>query len=210
MLKVISKKEYERLKQIECYYDTEHVELERIRNELQQEESFGNKVKRKLCKTNAVIYDIKKDRDNINTYVCVQDLRKPVLRNVKDVFLEGDLNIFVMNKALRISDSFIYTETPFVQARFKEKDIYIYEIRSSLNGMSYENKGYGTMMFQTLIDLGKKSKCTSIKGMLSVVDCATNEKRDKRNRFYEKNGCELFFSDERKENGKFILKLDGE
>ena len=209
--KLLSKFDYVYLKEIENSYNTNCDKLGKLERKVNDEKVFISKMKNKLCGTRAVIYDIKEDRDGRDTYICVQDLRTPVLNENNCPYMGGDLNIFIMNTGIYSSDRACrYNDMPFLQAKFYETHIHIYELHSSLSNISYENKGYGTMMLETLIDIGRKSGCTSIGGCLSNVDCDTDEKRDNRNRFYENRGFKLSFKDEDFKNGSIHFDINNE
>lgn len=209
--KLLSKFDYEYLKEIENHYNANCDRLRDLERKANDENAFISKLKNKLHNTKSVIYHIKKDRDGRDTYVCVQDLRKPALDENNFPYMAGDLNIFIMNIGIYSSNNaYIYNDMPFLQAKFHEKHIHIYELHSCLSNVSYENKGYGTMMIDTLIEIGKNSRCTSIGGCLSSVDCDTDEKRDNRNRFYENRGFKLSFEDENCKNGSIHFDINNE
>lgn len=202
------KADYEYYKVIEKCYNTNCSKLRELEYKVNGEKTFISKLKNKLNGTKSVVYHIKKDRDGMDTYVCVQDLRKPRMAENKAPYLSGDLNIFIMNTRINPSDCDCrYNDMPFLQARFDEKKVHIYELHSCINGVSYENKGYGTMMLEALIDIGRESGCTSIEGHLSIVDCDTDEKRDRRNRFYKNRRFILSFSDEECKNGRLYYAI---
>lgn len=173
-------------------------------------EEFIDQVRKKMRGVGAIVYDIRKDRDGNETFVCIQDRRKPCLKeNNTDFYMKGFLNIFVISP-LTISDNDMrlrYNNLPYLEAEFQEKGIDIIELHSDIAGNLYENKGYGTMLIECLISVGKKENCTLIYGKLSSVDAETDERRDNRNRFYEHRGFELKFNDKTQKDGSIQKKL---
>lgn len=156
----------------------------------------------------AVVYDIKRDKDGNETFVCVQDCRKLYLKEDNaDFYMKGFLNIFVVSSFIVSDNDTRYNDVPYLEAEFQERGIEIIELHSDITGNLYEKKGYGTMLIECLISLGEKENCASIYGKLSSVDAETDEKRDNRNRFYEHRGFELKFKDETKKDGSVHKKL---
>ena len=209
MFKLMKKSEYDFLLYIKEDYDQKSNEWKEMQLKLTEKEQFADRVRKKLRGVGAVVYDIKKDRDDNETFVCIQDCRKPCLKEDNaDFYMKGDLNIFVISPRIIISGvDTTYKDMPYLEAEFQESDIDIIELHSDIAGSLYENKGYGTMLIECLISLGEKENCTSIYGKLSSVDAETDEKRDNRNRFYEHGGFDLKFKDETKKDGSVYKKL---
>ena len=204
--KIISKFEYNFLKKVEEDYYSSSKENQNLKECLMQEKSFSEKLKVKLQETHTCVYSIKKDRNERDTYILVQDYRKPFIDKNGFSYMKGDLNIFVMNTDVYGLDlPYRYIDVPHLLAKFQENHIHIYELHSDIN--NYENRGYGTMMIDTLKEIGKNSNCESISGCLSSVDADTEQKKENRNRFYKSRGFTLKFDDEECKSGRFYLKL---
>lgn len=175
---------------------------------LTEKEEFVDKVRKKMRGVDAIIYDIRKDRDGNETFVCIQDCRCLKEDNT-DFYMKGFQNLFVISP-LTISDNDMrlrYNNMPYLEAEFQERGIDIIELHSDIAGNLYENKGYGTMLIECLISLGKKENCTLIYSKLFSVDAETDERRDNRNRFYEHRGFELKFNDKTPKDGNIQKKL---
>ena len=208
-IKILSKFEYLYLKGIEKDYYVKCSELANLNQKMRDSSVLLKKVMKKLHGTKTVVYDIEDDRDGRVTFICVQDLRTPSLNGDNNLYMKGDMNIFVMNERIYSSDCvYRFIDMPHLQATFYMNHIRIDELHSCINSISYENKGYGTMMLNTLIEIGKNSGCVSIGGCLSVQDAKTDEKRDNRNRFYLNRGFKLSFEDKDKTNGSISLEIN--
>lgn len=208
MFKLMKKSEYELLSDIKIDYERKSNEWKEMQQKLTEKVKFVDKLKKKMQGVGAVIYDIKKDREGNDTFVCIQDCRKPYLKeNNIDFYLKGFLNIFVINPHIKSNNNTWYKDMPYLESMFQERDIDIIELHSDVAGNLYENRGYGTMLIECLISLGEKENCTSIYGKLSSVDAVTDEKRDNRNRFYEHRGFKLKFNDETKKDGSIHKKI---
>ena len=208
MFKIMKKSEYEYLLCIERNYNRKSEESRKMQRQIKEKEEFVDRVRKKIQGVNVAVYDIKKDRDGNDTFVCIQDCRKPCLKkNNVDFYMKGFLNFFVISPIIISNSNVGYNDVPYLEAEFQEEEIEIIELHSDVADDLYENKGYGTMLIECLISLGEKEKCTSIYGMLSSEDAKTDAKRDNRNRFYEHRGFTLKFHDETKKDGSIYKKI---
>lgn len=209
MYTIAKKEDVAYWKSIEKKYASQCDEMQRLSEQLQVENDLIRVLQNKLNGTGAVVFCIKKDRLQNDSYICVQDHRSPHYdTNSGDFHLNGDLNIFVLSKEIRPSRiSERYVDMPYLQARFDGPHIVIDEIHCDHRGYEYENKGYATMMIDALKEIAKRSNCVSISGKLSPVDAKSEKQKQKRNEFYKYNGFTLEFDDEESKSGRFFFNL---
>lgn len=208
-LKIVKNEQVEEWMFIEDDYYSRLEENARLKMQLRDEQELINILKNKLHGTKAVIYDIKKDKEGNDSYICVRDSRSPSLDDdFHNINLTGSVDLFVLSAVIRPSNvSGRYIDMPHLQATFGKTNVVIDELHSDIDDGIYENKGYATMLLEVLIDIAKKSNCKSITGYLSNVDAKTAEKKEKRNGFYSSKGFELSFVDDLHEEGHICLYI---
>lgn len=208
--KLVKAEDVEHWKFIEKEYDKKCEESRKKQAKLDDERKLRNMLRDKLRGTEAVIFDIREDKLQNDSYICVQDNREVYWDDErKGYFFYGDLNIFVMSSLIfpdgknpkKVND------VPYLQASFAGERVTIHELHCDFNEGLYENKGYATMMIEALIKIVQKSNCTSIGGMLSGVDALTDEKKEKRNGFYASRGFSITYMDELEKNGTIYMEI---
>ncbi|MBR2431034.1 hypothetical protein IKB17_06210 [bacterium] len=198
--KIITAKELYYLKTIENCYAEKDEALSHINKILNCKAKTLENLKNKLLDENTVICDIKKDKDGRETFIFMKDLREHSLK--------GELSLFVLNDIITPSLTKGKTnDVPYLLADFNGEKVRIDELHSDMNNSMYENKGYASMLVDTLIKIARKSKCQLIYGTLSSVDAKTEEQKNHRNNFYKHKGFTLSFDDDTESNGELRFML---
>lgn len=196
----ITIEEYNNLLEIKSDHLRQRDEIDRLNKQIKKERTFLNTLIANIKKNNATIYDIKVNKNNTDTYICVIDKR--------DKHFNGNLNMFVINpEIIPIETPANYNDMPFMETKFNDGMVILQELHSDVKSGNYENMGYGTMMIQSLIKLALEANCTSIEGKLSFVDAEIENKRIKRNYFYNKLGFTIEFDDDSHKSGSFCKQL---
>lgn len=201
---IISKSDLSTLKNMCNNYDNITDENQNLKTEIEIEREPLIYLQSLLDTQNSVIFSIKKDKNNYTSYVCVQGALKPEMHlQTESIIFNGPLIIFVISSFIiqQVSPT-IYSNLPYLNASFRNGNITIEDLHCDIKGDMFENKGYGTMMVDTLVQIASKCNSSSITGQLSSVDACTPEKKEKRNSFYKKRGFTLLFDDDAQENGQ--------
>lgn len=209
MFMIVKKDDVDHWKDITQKYNSQSEEFRRFKTKVQWEQDLITTLQNKMSGMGAVVYHIKKDNNQNNTYVCVQDRRKPHYDTGSGTyFLNGELNIFVLSTEVYPSKvKTAYTDMPFLQTDFNGKCVTIHEVHCDHKGYNYEGKGYATMMIDALYQIAKESNCLSITGTLSEQDAKTEERKARRNGFYKRKGFTLRFHDETQKSGSIYLEI---
>lgn len=198
MFKLIRKSEYDLLKKTALRCSKQDIMLEQLRQKLNAEQTCRENLKIKLKETGARIYAIMPNKNNIDTYICIIDNR-----NNDSI---GELNMFVINSEIIPSKrAGKYNDMPFMETYFSPNQVSLIELHCIVNNKNYENKGYGTMMIKSLIQIARESKCHLISGTLYEGDAQTEEEKEKRNRFYFNRGFTTRFNDNSHRSGTFYM-----
>ena len=200
MFKLIKQIVFLHLKQMESQYINQAIQLKNYKTALQATEKYFEKFVRKLKETKAVIFDIRSNIDDVETYICVVDDR--------DDNLNGSLDIYIMNVEIAISEVWgKFTDMPHMRTDFSPNKIVINELHCDVDGHNYEGKRYARMMVETIKSIALDTKRFEIVGSLSEKDAETQEKKERRNSFYERHGFKLKFNDEKCKSGSFSISL---
>ena len=194
MFKLIRKSEYDLLKKTALRCSKQDIMLEQLRQTLNAEQTCRENLKKSL-KTQALEF---MPLNNIDTYICIIDNR-----NNDSI---GELNMFVINSEIIPSKrAGKYNDMPFMETYFSHNQVSLIELHCIVNNKNYENKGYGTMMIKSLIQIARESKCHLISGTLYEGDAQTEEEKEKRNRFYFNLGFTTRFNDNSHRSGTFYM-----
>lgn len=206
---IVKKDDVDHWKYITQRYNSQSEEFSRFKENAQRVQDLLTTLQQKMIGTGSVIYNIKRDKKQNITYVCVQDHRKPHYQADTEVyFRNGELNIFVLSTEIYPTKvATAYTDMPFLQATFNGECVTIHELHCDHKGYTYEGKGYATMMIDALLQIARESGCISITGMLSEQDAKTDERKVRRNEFYKSKGFTLSFHDETQKNGSIYLEI---
>lgn len=201
----IKKKEYIReLESIQSKYENIKKENYELKESIKNNNELIKKLSNKIECTNSLVLGIYKDKEGYDSFICMKDNRKPELDCIADkIYKRGLVDLFVINQNICIGTSKKIIDMPYLMADFFINNVEIIELHSN----TYENKGYGTMLIESLKKLASESDCKKIYGKLSWVDAKTDEKRDKRNGFYEKRGFKVEFDDDMKKNGRIEFTI---
>ncbi len=165
-------------------------------------------LKEKLNGTKAIVYSIRSDKHGNDTFICVQDNRK---FNISFLRFEGSLNIFILSSIIAPQHRpEKYKDMPYLESRFVGEKIELYELHSDIIEEEYENRGYATMMLDTLLEIARKSNCTLITGHLTQEDAKTEKQKNKRNNFYKNYKTakvELTFENDLEREGTLRIHL---
>ncbi len=185
-------------------YKNEYIALDRIHEQLKREynlqQALLNNLTFKLKGTGATIFDIKRDRFERTSYVCIVDKL--------DGENKGEMVIFIMSELIVPNhEPCKRDDMPHLIASFSSDEVEIQELHCEmLNGL-YEKQGYGTMLIDTIKDIATKHNLTRIHGSLTERDAKTEEEKNNRNNFYKHRGFQLYFSDNECKEGTFELHL---
>lgn len=180
-----------------------------LKSNLYRSQQLLSALKKKMHGTHSVIFDIIEDKDGHESYICIQDQRRPEWDSVQNIcFLNGDLNVFVLSSTIAPTEiPGRLVDMPYMQSTFSMGHVIIRELHCDIDGNRYENKGYATMMINALIRVAQNSNCTSVGGRLFRGDADTDRKKSKRNGFYTSKGFTLSFSDNEAREGTFHLDI---
>lgn len=194
MFKLIRKSEYDLLKKTALRCSKQDIMLEQLRQKLNAEQTCRENLKKSLKKQALEFMPL----NNIDTYICIIDNR-----NNDSI---GELNMFVINSEIIPSKrAGKYNDMPFMETYFSHNQVSLIELHCIVNNKNYENKGYGTMMIKSLIQIARESKCHLISGTLYEGDAQTEEEKEKRNRFYFNLGFTTRFNDNSHRSGTFYM-----
>ncbi len=200
MFKLICKTKYNQLMKIKSEHSAQGDLINNLNKHLKEERVFFKALIENIKENKATIYDIKVNKNNTDTYICIIDKR--------DKHFNGNLNMFVINpEIIPIETPANYNDMPFMETKFNDGMVILQELHSDVKSGNYENMGYGTMMIQSLIKLALEANCTSIEGKLSFVDAEVENKKIKRNHFYNKLGFTIVFDDDSQKSGSFCKQL---
>lgn len=207
---IVKKDDVDHWKDIAKMYNSQTDDFFRFKAKVQREQDLLITLQEKMSGTGAVVYCINKDKKQNNTYVCVQDHRKPHYdADTNTYFYNGELNIFVLSTEVYPTKvKTAYTDMPFLQATFNDKRVTIHELHCDHRGHGYEGKGYATMMVDALCQIARESNCLSIIGMLSEQDAKTDDQKVRRNGFYKQRGFTLSFHDKTQKEGSIYLEIE--
>ena len=208
MWRIIRKTELENLKFFEQQWEELYTKNQKLNQILTTQNDLISNLKFKLKGTKSTVYAIRKDRQENDSFICVQDKRKI---NKDSYTLEGDLNIFVLSSFINPQPRpEMYHDMPYLETTFYESHITLDEVHSYIYDISYENQGYGTMMLDTLVDIARQSGHSKIIGRLSSEDAKEENEKENRNKFYrnyKKAITELTFDDNTETKGHFKILL---
>ena len=207
-MKIISKAEDENRKIIYKKFYKQLDEIRELKQNIAEYNDVICKVGEMLKASDVSVYSICEDKNGNKAFVCIQDIRKIQYNyDTCKSWMEGNINIFIVSSLTLPSAGKNYTSMPFLEAEFLDDSVYINELHCDCCKSLYENKGYGTMLIKTVVNLAKYYNCKKICGTLSREDAKTEQKKEKRNRFYQKRGFELKFDDDKQESGSICLNL---
>lgn len=156
-------------------------------------------------------YDYSKKKNEYDKrklfYVLIKDERKFVYTG-GGFHISGCIDFIVIGEeAIPGNLKWKFNDVPYMQTKFDQQSVTIYELHTDVCDEYYQNRGYGTAMVNALIDVARQSGCNKISGSLSAIDAETEEKKESRNIFYRKRGFELKFTDDSEKSGSLFMVL---
>lgn len=149
--------------------------------------------------------NMKKSLKNLKEYIELKYTVQGVTEQIVKLSVSENGNVaFVLNESQKenVFDIHIISgETlgrglqkngrPYAQTEIREDTLEIVDIPPN----DYQNRGYGSLMLDAIIEKAMHSNVKRIVGTLSYNDADTEEKRKHRNQFYEKRGFKVIDND---------------